>query len=1420
MKRNLFILFFVFFSSTIAFSATITSTAGGGSWNTPATWQGGVVPAAGDSVIVLSTATVLVDVNTNIVKSVNVYGIVNFVTGNGSDLKMSTGLTIQSGAVVNNTGSIELTAAGGYFNILGTGTYYHNPYNNVLPDESIFYNSLESFSNTCSLYIQKWFDISIPLGHPSRVQISNFGNLWLSVNTTGLRWNQKGYFSPNRIKGALTITDGIILMDDGQGATVQLILQQVFITTNGSMIVRSGTSAPYTFTTGSFSDNSASTFPTVLADTTFTLFTWNASGNVLLSHYFIGMVGTATETGGDLRINVTGNLTIGGTQTCHFVTQCDAPLRLLVTGATTISGTPTKVRFLDGNSQLMNFTTNDFIISGGTDNVLMGGGTYPVPKATGIPTITINNDFVINGSSSTYILNSDTSTQKLRVTIGRDFIMGNTGAQLIAANHLGANTFATTRHFTINGGQFLGEKDTLNTAIDSVIIGGNFSFASTLAANYCTFNGAKGNTVIQTAGNFSITGSGTAAGQGVFGIYDGNGTLNFTIGGNYVQNTAASQFNAICITKPWIQNGSLTFNVSGMFDQDIGIFRGINNKLISNSSIITFTANSIDFDGGNFSGYHAVNNVNAITTFNITNNCKVNFAAATDTFTFVGVAFTGSDNCFIKNNVTIGGSFILAGAAGHFLSSYGNKGENYTITGGMTISGGINYFNPVFPLANSSHNVTITMGGTLSVTGGTTILCQYDDSLVLTVNSNFDMTGGSLTMKGRNGMGIINIKDGFSMTGGSLFLRDNATLLSSEGTTITVNSDGDNLGDFSHLGGTITFDTYNQSNPAALPTIIIKSPTYTIGGTGSMTRNTLAAPQAFGALRFARNGTINFNRSGNGHNIQQVQQFIESGTTVDVNSGDFQIASGPNLMTLDLLTIYSNARLALRTNKIKSNQMLPNSGFNVIGTLATQHPNGMYNGTANAAVDASGGMNYYLQPSSTVEYYGTTNQVITGINVGLATNGFLHKYYDLDINMSPGVWAYPTSTPTINSTYVRHNLNLLAGELSLDSDHVPTNGGSHIIIEDSTINAITQVAGFIRSETQDGSGQVRWNIGRATGSHVFPFGYTSAVADRIPFTYGGVAGKDADTVSISTYHTSNQNLPYPPTVTHINNNSGVNNWANTVDRFWYIALTGSSNSANLTFSVLNSASSVDETFNNGATITTLRAQRWIPAVISWELNYQGSQSNPQANSALVTGATLFPNWWTLSGNNSPLPVELLSFSGSCEGKNARLKWVTATEINNDHFNVERSLDGVNYEVLGKVQGHGNSSTTNSYLYSDEYSLSDMAYYRLQQVDFDGSTQEFGPVIVKNCQTQSVLDLVVTGQEAGNTNLLIESPYPGKFNLVVVNIQGQIIINSEVNLEEGFNLVPLESDLLSTGIYHVRLQGESDSVIKKIFINRN
>jgi hypothetical protein len=1417
MKRSFYFLFIIL---TIVLGQFHTASAatftGTGLWTSAANWSTGVVPIAGEDVIISGICTV--NVNTNIVNNVQVDGTLNFTTNNLSDLKYSGNFTINTAGVVNNTGSIEKTTnSGGTFTINGNGTYIHDPYNNVILDETIF-NGSESFSNTSNITIKKWYDISIPVGHPNRVQISNFGNLTLSVNTTGLRWNQKGYFSVNRIKGTFNITDGIILMDDGQGATAQLILQQVNISGNGSLIVRAGFAASFTLTTGAFTDVSTSTNPTVLADTTFCLFQWTASGSVQLGHYFYGMVGTGTETGGDLRITITGNLTINGNSSCHLVSQCDAPLRLSVTGITTIGGTPTKVRFLDGNNGLLTFSTNDFIISGGNDNVLMGGGTSIVPKATGIPSITINNDFLITGASVNYILNSDTNVQKLRLTVGRDFIMSNTGAQLIVAKHPGANTFKTTRHFTITGGQFTGEIDTNNIALDSMIIGGDFTFNSTLATNFCIVNASKGNTVIQTTGNFSVLASGNLTGQGVYGIYRGGGTMNMTVGGNYIQGPAVSQFNVIYNDKKWLGTGGLTFSVTGTFDQDGGIFRGVNAPGFSTTNTMSFTVNAIDFDGGNFSAFHTANVTNATAVFNITNNCKVDFNAVADTFMFAGLPSAGSDLNLLTSNITIGGSLVISGANGQFMSSFGADRETVNITGSVNISAGNNAFNPAHvSLINSSHSVTMTVGGSMTFSGGTTYLSQLSDTLSLTINGDLVIAGGTITLKGSSDPGYVNVLDGFNMTGGTLHFHNNTINTTSNPTFVTINSDGDNTGDFIHTGGVISFD--NNAGGSTQPhSLIVMSPNYTIGGTGSMTRNGTNPSNYYGAVVFQRNGTIDFRRTSNTHSIQQVHLIVENGTTVEVISGDVQIASWSTAFSIGMMEIKSTGTLRLRGSSIRSNSILPNSGITVYGRLALQHPNGFYNGTANAALDGTGGMTYYLPVTSTVEYYGTTNQIITGINVGTATVGSLHKYYNLDINMSGAAYAYPTNVPNVNSVFVRKKLTLLAGELNLDNDHNTANGGRAIILEDSTSAAISQAGGFIRSETEDGSGLVKWVIKRATGPHIIPFGYTLNAADRIPFTFGIPTG-NADTVMVSTYHTNWFNLPYPPTVLHVRNNSGLDNSNNTVDRFWYINTTGTITNANMTFTVVSGAgASVDEMFN-GATITTLRAQRWIPPN-SWEVAYQGTQTNPISNGTLVTGASLFPYWWTLSGNNSPLPVQMVNFSGGCDEKNTYLKWTTASETNNDHFAVTRSTDGVSYEPVGTVAGHGNSTEALSYKFIDENPVTGYAYYKLLQVDFDGRTEEFGPVIVRSCKDSPTLGVLVLSAQDGTTNLMVESPYSGNFRIDLINSQGQLVLTTETFIAEGSNLVPITTDKVSPGIYHIRLQSDRDMVSRKAFINKN
>jgi hypothetical protein len=110
--------------------------------------------------------------------------------------------------------------------------------------------------------------------------------------------------------------------------------------------------------------------------------------------------------------------------------------------------------------------------------------------------------------------------------------------------------------------------------------------------------------------------------------------------------------------------------------------------------------------------------------------------------------------------------------------------------------------------------------------------------------------------------------------------------------------------------------------------------------------------------------------------------------------------------------------------------------------------------------------------------------------------------------------------------------------------------------------------------------------------------------------------------------------------------------------------------------------------------------------------------NPYANSASASATPV-----------APLPVSLTAFAAKASGPDVRLSWATASELNNDYFEVERSTDGATFAPLGRLAGHGTTLAANSYAYLDAGVASrrpGRAYYRLRQVDLDG-TATYSPV---------------------------------------------------------------------------------------------
>lgn len=171
---------------------------------------------------------------------------------------------------------------------------------------------------------------------------------------------------------------------------------------------------------------------------------------------------------------------------------------------------------------------------------------------------------------------------------------------------------------------------------------------------------------------------------------------------------------------------------------------------------------------------------------------------------------------------------------------------------------------------------------------------------------------------------------------------------------------------------------------------------------------------------------------------------------------------------------------------------------------------------------------------------------------------------------------------------------------------------------------------------------------------------------------------------------------------------------------------------------------------------------------------------------------------TLCSDLIALPVELLSFTGEAEGPHNQLRWSTATEQNNDRFELERSTDGSLWELIATVQGAGSSQSTLQYSEVDRYPLV-FTYYRLRQVDLDGSTTYSDVIALERDRAAGMLVLY---PNPGSDHLTISGDGADAIDHVeVMTADGRFVLRSTPISAGG--RVDLHVSDLPTGTYLVR-----------------
>ena len=175
-------------------------------------------------------------------------------------------------------------------------------------------------------------------------------------------------------------------------------------------------------------------------------------------------------------------------------------------------------------------------------------------------------------------------------------------------------------------------------------------------------------------------------------------------------------------------------------------------------------------------------------------------------------------------------------------------------------------------------------------------------------------------------------------------------------------------------------------------------------------------------------------------------------------------------------------------------------------------------------------------------------------------------------------------------------------------------------------------------------------------------------------------------------------------------------------------------------------------------------------------------------------------------DNWALGCELVKFEGIFIDKKVKLDWQTLSENRVNLFQVERSIDGVNFQNIGSVAASGNSNELNNYeFYDNDIQLSSkIFYYRLVTIDDDGMSSNSNIINVKLNFTQN--NTIRTTFDNANNQILVyyNSAIDNQCKVNLIGISGSIVLSQTFELNEGSNTLAIAPNELATGIYIVSL----------------
>ncbi|MDX2003582.1 MAG: T9SS type A sorting domain-containing protein [Chitinophagales bacterium] len=704
--------------------------------------------------------------------------------------------------------------------------------------------------------------------------------------------------------------------------------------------------------------------------------------------------------------------------------------------------------------------------------------------------------------------------------------------------------------------------------------------------------------------------------------------------------------------------------------------------------------------------------------------------------------------------------------------------DNIVLDQNATVSSLTIYADPDPIVLTINSNMTLTVTNNVTITG-------INESATIFSRGTL-IIGGDLNFEGLDfaTQAQINMK-----TGSILELKKNI-VLNTYGRIYSSTSDAYTVRINGSTAQTITANS--QIRYYNLTVANAHSSGATLGG--NITSTMVANNMTIESGTFSNGGYSIAGASGKTFTVQNGATFNLSGTSAFPSGFNHSIASGAVIKYVG-----GNQTVAAPNSSQAYHHLeIGGTGTKTLGGNITV--NGNLTLTA-STLDASNGNNYsinlkgnwtnnggtFTPRSGSVSFTGSTSQTIK-------SNG--NSFYDITINNT--------------STGITLNDDITISNIATLTDGIVSTGAYSFIVQNTSASAITghSNACFI-------NGTLTRYIATNTSTYAFPVGLGTATGNYylaelvngnmtntsyISVHFGGLANHvDAD-MNVTDAYMTYRSMCSTGTW-HITPNAQPS--SGFYDAKLYIT-NMTCNLSNNTFAVLKrpegSTSAADWTDGGGA----LNASNGAGRLVS-------------DGYALRKGLTSFSEFGIgrESSNGFPLPVEVVSFEGKADGEQVVLNWVTATEIQNDYFTIERSADGKEFEAIAQVDGAGNSTILAQYIAYDKQPIEGTAYYRLKQTDFDGQSEYKGLIAVTS-QKVAVAPEVSIYPNPTTTNgvININTNQSDAIVKIIESVSGRVIYTGNLSGQE--NSIQLPTGL-GAGLYVAKIIFGQTEIQRRVVI---